>query len=187
MGCDLSCGFRRGFRLQRKRLKNCRAKSQILVKEQVGGDNVKIGLFSQKDWLIKKGWDITRELGYTDRITIRTHLPYFQSTTKVLKIYIWCSLHSPLSLYWQVNIFLFLPYSNEGEQESRTYIVKLSSVIIHLKYTDYIFIHSISIYWIPITCLALHQALGTQRRKTVQQCKMAFPNHYINKPCFIST
>lgn len=30
-------------------MKNYRAKSQILVKEQVGGDNVKIGIFSQKD------------------------------------------------------------------------------------------------------------------------------------------
>lgn len=35
-------------------------------------------------------------------------------------------------------------------------------------------------------CLTLHQVLGTQRRKRIQQCKMTFLNHCINKPYFIN-
>lgn len=60
-------------------------------------------------------------------------------------------------------MFLFLAYSNEGGKKTITHIVKLSSVIIHLKYTDYIFIHSFNKYWIPTMCLAIYQSLGTER------------------------
>lgn len=72
------------------------------------------------------------------------------------------------------------------------HIVKLSSVIIHLKYTEYKFIHSFNKYvldthYVLTTCLALRQALErAQKRKSIQQYKMIFLNHYINKSCFIN-
>lgn len=47
--------LRMGFFYFKDIVKNNRAKSQILVKEQVGGDKVKIGIFFQKINCFKKG------------------------------------------------------------------------------------------------------------------------------------
>lgn len=71
-----------------------------------------------------------------------------------------------------------------------THIVKLSSVVLHLRCTKYIFIQSFNKYLLDThhvltMYLAIYQASGTQKR-SIQQYKMVFLNHHINKPCFIN-
>lgn len=56
---DLELGF---YTSEEEIVKNHGAKSQISVKEQVGDDKVKIGIFFPKNWLLKKGWGHEREV-----------------------------------------------------------------------------------------------------------------------------
>lgn len=60
-------------------------------------------------------------------------------------------------------------------------------MIIHLKYTEYIFIYSFNKYLLDIHYV-LGIILGFEdiEEKSIQQCKMTFLNHYISKPCFIN-
>lgn len=72
--------------------------------------------------------------------------------------------------------------------EKIKHIVKLSSMIIHLEYTEYILIHSFNKYVLD-TPLCAYYVLGTtraQKRKSIQHYKMIFLNRYINKSCFIN-
>lgn len=51
MPCELNCGFRTWVLDFKEETVNYRAKSQILAKEQVGGDKVKTGIFFPKKLL----------------------------------------------------------------------------------------------------------------------------------------
>lgn len=70
-----------------------------------------------------------------------------------------------------------------------THIVKLSSVVFSFKMYQ-IHIHTFNKYLLDThhvltMYLAIYQASGTQKR-SIQQYKIVFLNHHINKPCFIN-